>query len=85
MVKTLEDGEMGSISFDLKGTQQRETQITAGNFYDLDGTMVDFELTADKEGNLYELDLWKTDFSKLIALPELNEIKLITPNDTCKQ
>lgn len=81
----MKDGEMGSISFDLKGTHQRETQITAGNFYDLDGTMVDFELTADKEGNLYELDLWKTDFSKIIALPEPNEIKITTPNNTYKQ
>ena len=72
----MKDGRMGSISFDLKGDQSRTRQIIAGNFKDKDGVIVDFELTADNEGNLFELDIWKVDFSPLISLPNEKEIKI---------
>ena len=76
----MKDGRMGSISFDLKGDQSRTRQIIAGNFKDKDGVIVDFELTADNEGNLFELDIWKGDFSPLISLPNEKEIKITAHN-----
>jgi hypothetical protein len=80
MVISMKDGRMGSISFDLKGDQSRTRQIIAGNFKDKDGVIVDFELTADNEGNLFELDIWKVDFSPLISLPNEKEIKITAHN-----
>ena len=78
MVRPLKDEEMGSISFDLKGLQERNSQIISGSFLDSDGVLVDFELTADKNNELYELDIWKVDFSRLLRYPDLNKLK-ITP------
>ena len=76
MVKPLKDGGMGSISFDLKGLRKRHSQIIGGTFKDSDGVLVDFELTTDENNELFELDLWKVDFSRLLRYPELNEIKI---------
>lgn len=80
MVRPLKDGGMGSISFDLKGLRKRASQIIGGSFMDADGVLVDFELTADENNELFELDLWKVDFSRLLRYPQLNEIK-ITPHN----
>ncbi|EAZ79301.1 DUF6984 family protein [Algoriphagus machipongonensis] len=80
MVRPLQDGGMGSISFDLKGSRKRDSQIIGGSFKDSDGVLVDFELTADENNEVYELDLWKVDFSILLRYPQLNEIK-ITPHN----
>ena len=78
MVRPLKDGKMGSISFDLKGLQESNSPIIGGSFFDSDGVLVDFELTADKNNELYELDMWKVDFSRLLRYPDLNELK-VTP------
>lgn len=78
MVIPMKDGEMGSISFDLQGNNARASQIAAGTFQDKDGVLVDFELTVDKEGNLFELDFWKVDFSKLITFPNLQDLRITT-------
>jgi hypothetical protein len=73
-------GGTGSISFDMNGSGCRTTQLIAGTFNDQDGVLVDFELTCDQHGNLFELDMWKVDFSQLKRLPELEEIKITTYN-----
>ena len=80
MVRPLKDGGMGSISFDLKESRKRDSQIIGGSFKDSDGVLVDFELTADENNELFELDLWKVDFSRLLKYPQLNEIT-ITPHN----
>lgn len=79
MVLPMKDGGMGSLSFDLSGIQKRINQIVAGNFRDNDTILVDFELTTDNNGNLFELDMWKVDFSKLISFPELSKIEITYP------
>ncbi len=38
-------------------------------FTDEDGVEVLASLNLDQDGNLYELDIWKTDFGKLIRIP----------------
>ncbi|PQB06088.1 hypothetical protein BST85_13370 [Aureitalea marina] len=81
MVLSMKDGNMGSISFDITGEQSRAKQLVAGWFTDSDGTHVDFELTIDKQGSLYELDIWKVDFSPLTSLPNEDEIKITAPNN----
>ncbi len=45
-------------------------QISDFQFTDVDGVEVIASLNVDSDGNLLELDIWKTDFGKLIKLPD---------------
>ena len=40
-------------------------QVSECQFQDLDGVIVVAALSLDKDGNLFELDLWKNDYSKV--------------------
>lgn len=40
-------------------------QVSECQFHDLDGVIVVAALSLDKDGNLFELDLWKNDYSKV--------------------
>jgi len=82
LVRELDDGGMGSFSFDLNETKKREKSLVEGNFEDKDGCIVDFELTLDSQGDLFELDFFKVDFSPLINLPSEDQIKITTSNIT---
>jgi hypothetical protein len=75
-VVDMNDGNMGSISFDLEKKNRRYRQIAAGEFYDSDGVLVDFELTIDKNKQLFEFDFWKVDFSPLKEYPTIEKIRL---------
>lgn len=77
--RSLTHGGRGSLSFDPTGSQERAQALIAGRFIDSDGVLVDFELTRDKHGNLFILDLWKVDFSPLLNFPAENKIKLTYP------
>lgn len=43
-----------------------ETQFT-----DIDGVEVIASLNVDVDGVLFELDIWKTNFEKLVKIPDL--------------
>jgi hypothetical protein len=75
LVRDLKDGSMGSISFDLDNSQLRKAKIAAAKYLDEDGILVDIELTTDNNGNLYELDFWKIDFSPLKSYPTIEKLK----------
>jgi len=77
-VIVMKDGDMGSISFDLNSTESRFDQIAGGDFIDEDGKLVDFELTVNSKGELFELDFWKVDFRPLASYPKANMIRLRT-------
>ena len=81
MVRELNDGGMGSISFDLENSQSRKRQIVSAEYIDKDGVLVDIELTCDNNGKLFELDIRKIDFSPLITFPTFESLKLKTPNN----
>jgi len=78
IVVEMKDGGMGSLSFDLDGTESRFDQVVGGEFTDVDGTLVDFEVTVTSKGALFELDFWKVDFSPLVRFPKTNEIRIRT-------
>ncbi|MDE5760591.1 MAG: hypothetical protein K2I11_06510 [Bacteroides sp.] len=40
-------------------------RVSECQFQDLDGVIVVAALSLDKDGNLFELDLWKNDYSKV--------------------
>ena len=49
-----------------------QSVVSEYEFKDKDGVDVVASLFLDKEGNLYELDIWKVDFSELLSLPNLD-------------
>lgn len=73
-VRELNDGGMGSLRLSLLAGQ--EDEATAGRltaetrFTDADGVVVLASLYASRAGNLFELDVWKTDYSRLIRIPD---------------
>ncbi len=75
LVCPMDDGGMGSLYLFPKGKLIGERlfgeQVSDFQFTDTDGVIVIVSLNVDKEGNLFELDIWKTDFGKLLKIPDL--------------
>jgi hypothetical protein len=75
LVRPMDDGAMGSLYLfpQGKGIEGRVfgEQISDFQFTDLDGVEVIASLIVDNNGNLFELDIWKTDFGKLLKFPDL--------------
>lgn len=75
-VEDMTDGGMGGIRF-IHGSGEpgklgRELVVAKG--VDLDGTELSIALNLDQFGRLFELDIWKVDFSPLLALPAANTL-----------
>lgn len=75
LVRPMNDGEMGSLYLFPQGKmiegRRLGKQISDFQFTDLDGVEVIASLNVDNKGNLFELDIWKTDFEKLLKFPDL--------------
>lgn len=73
-VKELEDGGMGSLLLGpgLGSDEERGFGRAAAEvqFQDDDGVGVIATLNLDKDGRLFELDIWKVDFSPLVRIPD---------------
>ncbi len=68
-VKDMNDGGMGSLLFASSKKDRRLGDVIARiQYQDEDGVTVLVSLNLDKEGELYELDSWKVDFSFLIRI-----------------
>ena len=73
-VREMNDGGMGSLRLSLSTSQ--EDKAKAGKlkaeiqFEDADGVVVLASLYTDLEGKLFELDVWKTDYGRLIRIPD---------------
>ena len=69
MVADMDDGRMGSLRLYPGGLdavdQTFGAQASECQFIDEDGVEVIASLNLDQFGDLYELDIWKTDFEKL--------------------
>lgn len=65
------DGGMGSLSF-VSAKSRRSMGQVAGecSFLDADGALVEAALLLDKDGDLFELDIWKVNFAPLIYIPD---------------
>ncbi|GGN10695.1 hypothetical protein GCM10010967_53220 [Dyadobacter beijingensis] len=74
LVCSMDDGGMGSLHLFPNGEvrlgRTMGKQISEIQFIDQDNVEVLASLYVDTNGNLLELDIWKTDFSKLIAFPK---------------
>ena len=75
LVCPMDDGEMGSLYLFPHGKVIEDRvlgeQISDFQFTDSDGVEVIASLNVDNNGNLFELDIWKTDFGKLLKYPDL--------------
>jgi len=71
MVEEMSDGGMGSLLFRSPdcGVRRFGRQIAEGRFTDVDGVPLVVTVTLDEIGELYELDIWKVDFSPLNQFP----------------
>jgi hypothetical protein len=73
LVQEMADGGMGSLYLvhPLKEHNKRHfgRRVAETQFADSDGVQVIASLNVDKDGDLFELDIWKVDFSPLIRLP----------------
>ena len=73
--RPMDDGEMGSLYLFPQGkineSRKLGRQISEFQFTDIDGVEVIASLNVDVDGVLFELDIWKTNFEKLVKLPDL--------------
>jgi len=80
-VTEMNDGGMGSLLLIPKGASQTSRsfgeQLVLGEITDSDGVPVSVALNADRDGNLYELDVWKVDFSPLLTWPDPASIRIV--------
>lgn len=74
LVQPIADGGMGSLKLASEESLQAERPIgrraAEFQFVDADGVSVLASLNVDRDGRLLELDMWKTDFSPLIRIPD---------------
>lgn len=77
LVYPMNDSNMGSLKLCPHGIYDEKREydqrfVSEYEFKDIDGVDVVASLFLDKEGSLYELDIWKVNFSELLSLPEIN-------------
>jgi hypothetical protein len=76
-VTDLKDGGMGSIRFKVPGPRRFGKTLVEARYVDADGVLVSISLSVDEEGNLFEMDFWKVDFSPLRRYPVASDLELI--------
>jgi hypothetical protein len=71
LVEEMNDGKMGSIRFVGSPDRRLGRCVGEAEFDDVDGVIASVALNVDQRGELFELDIWKMDFSPLqrIAAP----------------
>lgn len=69
--KPMNDGGMGSLLLLPDGVNEEGgkfgKEVSEHQFKDSDGVVVIASLNIDQNGELFELDIWKTDFSPLLG------------------
>ncbi|MCB2263404.1 MAG: hypothetical protein LGR52_10805 [Candidatus Thiosymbion ectosymbiont of Robbea hypermnestra] len=75
-VEEMDDNGMGSLRFISESQRDRRPgeTIAEAEFLDEDGVTVSAVINVDQQGKLYELDLWKVDFSPLKNWPKAEQI-----------
>jgi len=72
LVEELNDGGMGSLRFDSQNQERVLGQdICREEFPDSDGVPIFVALSLDNYDELFELDIWKVDFSPLKRFPQV--------------
>ena len=70
LVIEMNDGGMGGLVFQSNNTERKfGKELSSVEFDDQDGVRVFASVNLDQYGKLFELDIWKTDFSALLHMP----------------
>ena len=73
-VQHMADGDMGSLRIIRLGeppsSRHFGRRVAECQFRDEDDVEVLASLNVDQDGRLFELDIWKTNFERLIRIPE---------------
>jgi hypothetical protein len=80
LVEELNDGGMGSLRFhgvDKADCRRFGSAILEGEYYDSDGTLASVAVNIDEQGKLYELDIWKIDFSPTQRFPQPDDMQAV--------
>jgi hypothetical protein len=82
LVEDMKDGGMGSLRFKDADNRERRLgkKIAEAEFTDEDGIPVSAVLNLDDNGELFELDIWKVDFSALKRYPQPEELRQKRPS-----
>jgi hypothetical protein len=67
-VSDMRDGGMGSIRFHPYA-RRMGSELVVAEALDDDGVRLSIALNLDTDGKIFELDIWKVDFSPLIRFP----------------
>jgi len=78
IVEDMADGDMGSIRFVYGSSMPRllGQTVARAEYVDADGVVVSITVNLDSQGDLYEVDFWKTDFSPLLKYPVPEQLHL---------
>ena len=76
-VEEMCDGHMGSLRFNQQTRRSMGREIVRAEYIDEDGIPVSVSVNTDVEGKLFELDLWKVDFSPLRRFPEPLQVRRV--------
>jgi hypothetical protein len=74
LVIDMKDGNMGSIRFVNAGHRTLGKVLAEAEYKDADGVPVSIAINADNNGDLFELDFWKVDFSALKRYPQPSDL-----------
>lgn len=77
-VVDMQDGKMGSIRFLGLHPKTFGRALVEAQYLDNDGVLVSITVNADKQGQLFELDFWKVDFSPLKRYPTPQDVSGIS-------
>jgi hypothetical protein len=72
-VNELADGGMGSLQINERGAHYKD--LTQMEYTDVDGQKALITLTENGNGELFDLDIWKVDFSTLKKFPSLDKLR----------
>jgi hypothetical protein len=78
LVQNMDDGGMGSLRFAGEELRSLGSCLVEAEYVDSDGVPVSITLNADTSGRLYELDMWKVDFTPLRKYPAFESVSIKT-------
>ena len=67
---------MGSLRFVSSRPQQLGAVIAEAAAADTDGVPIEIAVNLDQAGDLFELDMWKVDFSPVQHFPNAEELTI---------
>ena len=74
-----DDGGMGGVRFETNNPLRQVfgSELARLDYVDTDGVPVSITLNSDSNGDLFEIDFWKADFSPLAAYPTRDRLSKV--------